>query len=339
MDDELSLVLLASLKRKNLLNPIAVVTTLSPAEERAWLTRGTLDSLGLANVPIGVGSPGGVEDGRILEFYGGSYVSPSHSIAKNGVDLMVRALEASPQPKSVILLCIASLTDAATLLKNHEQLFVDKVKEVVVMGGLEPLEDGDNVYVKPDSAYNNNCDRAAAKYVYEMCQKRGVPTQTLSRWTAYGSAVPTSFLNDIAATEHMVATNVREVSESNLMKLWEKVRAPLSDPRREKLPARCDKKWFFQTFVGRDDVSEDEEDRIWDLVEKLNVYDPLAMLSCVPNLRERHFKKTTKMVNGTPHVLIGASKEETDVVNVKALHDELLELMNFALNGALLRGL
>ena len=69
VDDEMGLVLLSALKRKNLLNPIAVISTLSPQQDRAYLARGSLAPMGLADVLVGGGGRGGVADGVELEVY------------------------------------------------------------------------------------------------------------------------------------------------------------------------------------------------------------------------------------------------------------------------------
>lgn len=327
IDDELSFILLASLRKMGLVDPIAIVPTLAPQMERAWLARGSLDALGMADVPVGIGSSGGVEDGVSLEMYGGTYSQPSQEIYENGADLLVRALESSPR-KSVRFLCIASLTDVAKLMKNEEDLFLEKVKELVVMGGLKSSEPGE--FVQPDSAYNNNCDMESANFVYRRCQELGIPTMTLSRWAAYEASVPTSLLDSLAETKHMVASNIRGVAESQLIKLWKKVNYPMGDPRREKLPARCNRHWFSRTFCGIDDVNETESS-IWSQITKINMYDPLALLACVPFFRKRHFTLSTRMVNGVPHILSGVSNIETGIKDVVSLHDDLCSLFLSAL--------
>eukprot|EP00957_Ditylum_brightwellii_P093284 7103786-Ditylum_brightwellii.AAC.1 len=73
VDDEYALVLLASLARMHLLDPIAVVATLSPQRERAYLARGVLDILGFPNIPIGIGSCGGAKGKAGLDVYNAEY--------------------------------------------------------------------------------------------------------------------------------------------------------------------------------------------------------------------------------------------------------------------------
>ena len=266
VDDEMALVLLSALKRKCLLNPIAVIATLSPQQDRAHLARGSLDTMGMADVPVGVGGRGGVADGVELEVYEADHSSSSPSIYESGMELVYQALSSVPH-KSAQILCLASLSDMALLMQEHEDLFIDKVKEVVVMGGVMPMDSGDTLI--PDTAYNNNCDLPAAKFVYQQCQELGVPTVTLSRWAAYGCPIRPKLMDELSKTKHVVAANIRRKSKDSLDQLWNKVILPMDDPKREKLPSRCDVKWFYKTFCGTDVIPPQFPASIWTQVEKL----------------------------------------------------------------------
>ena len=332
VDDEMALVLLSSLTRKHLLNPIAVITTLSPQRERAHLARGSLDTLGLAGVPVGIGGQGGVADGVDLEVYEADHSRSSSSIYESGMELVCQALDSVPN-KSAQILCLASLSDMAELIQEHEDLFTSKVKEVVVMGGVVPMESSETLI--PDSAYNNNCDLPAAKFVYEKCQELCVPTATLSRWAAYGCPIRPKLMDELSKTKHMVAGNIRRKSKNSLEQLYNKVILPLEDKRREKLPARCDDKWFYKTFCGTEDMPETLPQEIWSHVEKLNMYDPLAVLICVPEYRNTHFEGKVKVVNGVSHVVIGTSEQETGVLDPVKVYKEYSLLFIEALQAAL----
>ena len=334
VDDELSLVLLSAFRRKHLLNPIAVVATLSPQDERANLARGSLDVLGMADVPVGIGSSGGVGEDIELEVYEADYARPSSCIYESGIELVYAALESVP-PKSTQLLCIASLTDVATVIREREELFTSKVKEVVVMGGVVSPEIGETLV--PDSAYNNNCDISSARFVYRKCQEFGIPTITLSRWAAYGCPMPPQLLDEISATEHMVARNMRSVSKISVDQLWNKVRLHPSDPRREKIPNRCDVNWFCRTFMIKGELSKDWKASVWPLVQKLNMYDPLALILAVPAYRTAHFTCKEKVVNGVAHLVVGTSERDTGIKNRLALFDEYSTLFLSAFEESLHR--
>lgn len=326
VDDELALVLLSALKRKRILNPIAVIATLSPQRERAHLARGCMDAMGMPDVPVGIGSCGGVAEGVELDVYGADYSRSSPCIFESGGDLMCRALESVP-PNSAVLLCIASLSDVAAFIRDHEDLFTSKVKEVVLMGGVVSTESGESLI--PDSAYNNSCDISSARFVYRRCQELGVPTATLSRWAAYDCPIPPQLLDELAQTEHMVATNIRSVSKLSIDQLWNKVILCPSDPRREKIPPRCDVSWFCRTFMDKE-ITKEWSTSVWLLVKKLNMYDPLAVLLCVPAYRTTHFNWQTKVVNGVSHIVVGTSERDTGINTRQSLYAEYASLFLYA---------
>ena len=334
VDDEMALVLLSALRKKHLLNPIAIITTLSPQDERANLARGSIDSMGMSDVPVGIGSSGGVDDNIELEVYEAEYSIRSPCIHQSGIELVYAALEAVP-PNSTQLLCIASLTDVATIMKEREELFTSKVKEVVVMGGVVSPEIGETLV--PDSAYNNNCDISSSRYVYRKCQEIGIPTITLSRWAAYGCPMPPQLFDEMSSTEHMVARNIRRVSKTSIDQLWNKVRLHPSDPRREKIPSRCDVNWFCRTFMSEGKLSKDWKASVWSLVQKLNMYDPLALLLAVPAYRTAHFACKEKVVDGVTHLCVGTSERDTGIKNRLALFNEYSTLFLSAFEESLQR--
>ena len=66
-----------------------------------------------------------------------------------------------------------------------------------------------------------------------------------------------------------------------------------------------------------------EDDSVWDLVVSFNMYDPLALMACVPDLRRRFFRCVEKRVDGVAHSVIGTSKDApgVDEENVRPLRD------------------
>ena len=326
VDDEMALVLLSALKRMHMLDPLAVITTLAPERNRAHLARGSMDILGMADVPVGIGSSGGVTNGMELEVYEADYSVASPDIFELGMDLVYTALESAPD-KSVQLLCLASMTDVATLIREQEELFATKVKEVVIMGGVNSLEDET---LSPDTAYNNNCDMDAANFIYDKCQELHVPTVTLTRWAAYGCPCRPMLMDELARTDHMTSVCVQKVMKQGVDSLWNKVILPPDDPRREKLPARCDIKWFYKVFLGERDFPEAVSTSIWRDVKKLNMYDPLAVMVCVPAYRALYFEHKSKVVNGVEHVVIGESEALNGVVDEALLFNEYSRLFSCA---------
>ena len=125
----------------------------------------------------------------------------------------VRAL----RPKSLVLLLLSSLKDAAVFLRDNESLFMQKIRYVVLMsgakvggggkGGRRPSQKGAGLAgwppegtaraaegasrpasSPPDDAQNNEFDRPAARFFYRRCQELGVPLIIVASRAANGGA-------------------------------------------------------------------------------------------------------------------------------------------------------
>ena len=77
LDDEMLIVLLSALRRRGNVRCVGVVATLAPATMRAQLARGTLDELGMRDVPVGAGTDGGATGST--DFEGLAYLRPPRS--------------------------------------------------------------------------------------------------------------------------------------------------------------------------------------------------------------------------------------------------------------------
>ena len=170
-------------------------------------------------------------------------------------ELLLRWQYEDAAAKSLTLLCISSLTDAAALVRAHEALFVEKTRSVTIMGGVEPFdergaEDGDDddeSLLVPDTAQNNMFDRPAAEFFYRRCQELGVPLVVVTRHVAYKCPMPRSIYDDMARTNHPVGRRLRDSQRASIELLWQRACAPDSAGRLG-LPPRCDKDWFCDTF-------------------------------------------------------------------------------------------
>ena len=123
IDCEVALVQLRALRDLGHIEPLGVVANLWPASERARLLRGTLDVLGMQNVPVGIGSNGGSSDRTEKAWEGAqSYITPSGSERNDSIitahQLLQMVLETAA-PASITLLCTSSLKDAAIFLRDY----------------------------------------------------------------------------------------------------------------------------------------------------------------------------------------------------------------------------
>jgi hypothetical protein len=222
-DTELALVLLRGLRDLKYIDPKGVIANLWPQQERARLLRGTLDSLGLHDVPVAFGTNGGSVEYRIDTQRAESYMSLKGSERAGTIVTGRRLLEQTFEealPHSLVLILTSSLTvsqtavvsmlvirstspvvnllfqDAAIFFRDSESLFVDKIKSVVVVGGVEmPRQEstrrGGSIQAffesqndqpmtsasfRPDpSDVTNSFDLPAARFFYQRCSDFGVP--------------------------------------------------------------------------------------------------------------------------------------------------------------------
>ena len=84
---------------------------------------------------------------------------------------------------------ISSLKDAAIFLRDNERLFLQKIKEVIIMGGVQlPLVEDEPML--PDTAHNNQFDSDAADMLYSRLQQLQVPMLIVTRHAAAAAKVP-----------------------------------------------------------------------------------------------------------------------------------------------------
>ena len=324
LDDELAMVYLRHLVA---LYPSlvvrCVVCNLRPARKRAALMRQTLDALNMKHVPVGVGDevvpPSRArdddEDWAFID--AGAYAS----VHADGQVLLLEAFEAADDG-ALTLLCISALTDAAAFLEEHEGMFRRKVKEVVIMGGVEaPGTDG---LLNPDDAANNAFDKNAARSFYGALQRHGVPMVVVSRSAAYACPVPRTLYDELAATGHPVGVRVRDAQREAIARLWRRAHAT-TPAGRAHLPERCDPRWFRDTFCNGRGEDLGPGDDVWDLVVGFNLYDVIALLACCPALRAAHFSPHSVNVAGVRHQVVGRGDAATGVRDADALRKALAD--------------
>lgn len=73
-------------------------------------------------------------------------------------------------------------------MRDNEAQFVEKTREVTIMGGVLESDD-QSEWLVPDSAHNNQFDIEASKYFYRRCQELGVRLNIVSRFAAYACAI------------------------------------------------------------------------------------------------------------------------------------------------------
>jgi len=97
----------------------------------------------------------------------------------------------------------------------------------------------------------------------------------------------------------------------------------VGDPAREGLPARCNKQWFSQTFLGGRGQDRNGADSIWDLATTFQAYDCIALLGALPGIRDRYLDPMVFPVHGlhgvTVHEVMGLNATLNGVRDPRAL--------------------
>lgn len=291
----------------------AVVTTLGNRNVRtirAKFSRSVLDQLGLNAARVGVGVDYGFEvvdeSGTVDEkvtagrehdhavFLETPLLDPMAEVESDGVALLKSELE-TVSDHSAVLLVNAGMADLAELLRSAPELVQQKTARVVIMGGVDPQLDDRGFAVADHRAYNNSTHQASADYVYSRVQELGVPLVIVNKEATYAAAVPRSFYESIAATRHPIGVYLREQQKLSLKQLW-------SGIHEGHLPPALTPTWFLRTFTDIELQSpegkrllaapaEDDKDfeAIWSHVNKLNLYDPLALLAATPGAADLLF--------------------------------------------------
>ena len=246
-DTELALVLLRVLRDLGHIEPKAVIATLWPQQDRSRLLRRRLDSLGLHDVPVGIGTDGGVSkhDREISETLCTLGETPAFSGSPERAGQSVpggRLLETTcdnADPASLVILVMSSLKDAAICLRDSEERFKAKVKSVVLMGGISVSDTGGYAQFKgrhkryrrsslqnmlvpekikaeppmaPDNCEINQFDIAAAQFFMSRCQHLGIQLIMVPIEATRSVTVPSAFYDQLADGGSASGHRIRQVT-------------------------------------------------------------------------------------------------------------------------------
>lgn len=331
IDDEAALVLLSALTRKHHLTfPLAVVANLAPSDMRARLARGTLGQLKMPMIPVVRGSDCDIREYHVWAHeFDVNYLAKDQTIfaaedpedaAAYAAQFVALAMEMVPD-KSVTVLLLSGFTDAFELFMHHEYTVRRKVREVVMMSGVEPLDDikEPEMRLMPANAFNVNVDQDAARGLVNLARFWGILTVTVTRHATHVASVPRVFFDEMGVTSD-VAKRLYTGARYGLQSLWEAVHYPMGDPRRAGLLECHTPEWFREQYLDPSAPSElTQHDLVWDLVTRLHMHDPLTLMAAVPKLREKLFAPYRLTVNmlGEPvdHLFIGLSPEEHGLID------------------------
>lgn len=334
LDDEHTLVLAATLHKLGFINLIAVIGNLAPAEERARVAKGTLQQLGLPDIPVGIGTP--VFEGKTHAYEANvSYMSSDEDVEEGKV--ILSTLLRLAEDKSISLVLNSGLTDCAELLQEYEHFFVDKVDSVSIMGGIQTHCDGrikmTGKYFQPDDSANVAYDWPNGTWLYAKLQELGIPMTLLTRNAAYAAQVPFSMYDDMEKTGNPVGINLKSRQKPAIEGLWKAACSSVGAEIRGTLPPTRDREWFVNTFCHGEDPGIEDSESIWNYVGEFNLYDPMNLISSIPELRDRFFSPTVVEVNDVKHLVMGISKEKHNIKDINALKQFMIDCELAALKG------
>lgn len=323
-DDIKSLLTLWAMHNRGALHLIGVVCNGGgQPEARARLVRCILHRLGTTDIPVAVGSCGKPYESLPHEYLLDGYNDETDVIFESGDVLIDRVLRDSI-PSSVICICISSLRDLADAIERDANLVSNRISRVAIMGGLDVNTEAPFGYV-PDTSVNNQFDPDAAQSVYEWCFANGVPMSVVSRHAVpmLSMQLARSFAERTSCSIMRYLANAQFLG---LEGLWHKL-------CEGKLPVRCSKEWFFDTFCGINS-EEFNERRLYllgindPIIPRLNgfvkPYDVIAVLAALPwtiSIFVPSAYVAVRAIDGTSctHLLLLDSSHMINIENVQRI--------------------
>jgi len=307
-DDVKALIVAAVLHSKRQINLVGVIANGGGQPlARAKLARCVLNHLGV-DVPVAVGSQGKHYEAKPHEFLLPGYEEVDEASFQRGPELLDKVLRAHSK-RSLTVVNIAALTDLAEAMQRAPDLVQAAVVEVAIMGGLQ--QDPATGRWAPDQAVNNTFDMQAAEYVYGFCLEKGLPMLVVSRLAVPKLPMQLAESFALAAGERSpLLQYLASAQYLGLEGLW----VNLCDG---KLPPRCTKRWFVETFCGS--AAADLLPRLRQLTrdtpmrEHLNgevlPYDVVALMTALP-LTRGCFPESLVLESGgaTHHLWLDASR-------------------------------
>ena len=242
----------------------------------------------------------------------------SEADLSDGAWLLLKLLR-DAGPRSLTFLMISAMTEMGQLMSTHPELVKEKVRHLCAMGGLQKNADGE---WEPDTAVNNMWDIDNAKLMYAFCFKHAIPMSVISRNAVPN--LPMQLAKDYAGKEpnNAILQYLVNAQQLGLIGLWQSLCSG-------KLPARCTKRWFFQTFCG-----VKEEEKLGSLEETTNAstdiaihlngsvkpYDVCALMLAIPDARRTfNLQPNRESAGDATHALYLHADNMLDLKEVESL--------------------
>ncbi|KAH8654021.1 hypothetical protein BGZ60DRAFT_435856 [Tricladium varicosporioides] len=230
-DDLAAMVVLKELHRLGFVHLEAFIANLEPSRKRAIYGRRNLDSLGLQDVPIGVGTRVGTYEEYTYEFDSPlmpneNYFKPNkENFFEDGSELLDLVFNrAIKEDRKVNLLLISPLTDIAEYTDTEDRLktFQKAVGRVYIQGGYSISAEG--ILTPRGDAANNRFDMLAAKRFHLRLEN--IPSNVYTKVATYATNIPASIFNDLSDTKHNIGKDLQNRYQRQGVQFYETACGP-----------------------------------------------------------------------------------------------------------------
>lgn len=279
-DDLMAMMCLKELDRMGVIKIEGFVANLMPAEKRGLFGRGALDSLGLQNIEMGVGSIGDAL--RELNNYEhefdntDAFIAKDPSILPEGQKLLTDIFQAVlAKGRKLTVLTISSLMDIAEFSKDQPELLRKGVDKVVLQGGYRIVNDA----LLPDSAAaNNRFDLKGADTFHKFMQKYKIPSTAWTKVAANATPIYSSLFEFLHNTGHPLGLYLRTVQTSQELNFYARCCSdhPFAPHMTQDWAVKTKSTWFATGHEPDEKYPEGEE--MLPYFTKVIAYDALAVV-------------------------------------------------------------
>ena len=171
--------------------------------------------------------------------------------------------------------------------------------------------------------------------VYQHCQELQIPTVTLFKDLAHGFPFPSSHVDDLTLTNHMVSTKIQLSEEMHMNGIWELIKQLKQEAKGYRSPKTTNVK-DFNKYLLRGQNPPISQHNIWPLIRSINLELTLGLLSCIPIYRDAHFRWETHEVNGVEHKICRHPNASAGIIESDTLSNEIHMLIGFAFRTSVL---
>jgi len=296
-DDLISYLLISHYVKSGDIALKAIITTLGDKKtrvKRAKFAIGVFKSLDL-DIPVAYGDDYTIEN--LDKAYNDlGYLEGNSVKAVEFEDLAVNPLiEANnllyktfndAEDKSLSVVLNAGMYDISEFIKKHKSLFLQKIKKISVMGGIDFDKVKDGCFLPCYKSYNNATCYPAAINIFKTAQENNIPLYITPKETIYSVGLSARYYDEFETDNRLAGKFLFDVRKDALKSMWKAVKDGLYPHR--------DEKWFFDYFTfldyenDRDKINKIREDfnLVWENGLKINLYDPIAVFSILDNINE-----------------------------------------------------